>query len=173
MPRIQYLNGYSALGQEHLGKSTSLGLAPIRYLRLEVKLFTKQQLPTFRYSARGRCVVRYTSPKGQNSYWRYQEWDFERLHREFHETSQDRAAKSTSHFLRQQERQPVTAKVGFDVFASDGHRFRVCGNTAEVEPLHVNHMVPISGVARRTLAICKPCARPAISERESDTEMRQ
>jgi 5-methylcytosine-specific restriction endonuclease McrA len=157
----EYLNAYSALGQAHLGKSTSPGLGPSRYQRLEAKLFAKQQLPTFRYSAHVRCVVRYTSPKGQNSYWRYHEWDFEGLHREFHEMRQDRAAKSTTQFLRQQERQRVTAKVRFEVFARDGNRCRVCGTTAEVEPLHVDHIIPISKGGRSDLhnlqTLCQTC----------------
>jgi 5-methylcytosine-specific restriction endonuclease McrA len=157
----EYLNAYSALGQEHLGKSTSPGIAPGKYQRIEAKFFAKQQLPTFRYSAHVRCVVRYTSPKGQNSYWRYHEWNFEGLYREFQEMRQDRAAKSTTQFLRQQERQRVTAKVRFEVFARDGNRCRVCGTTADVEPLHVDHIIPISKGGRSDLhnlqTLCQTC----------------
>lgn len=157
----EYLNAYAMLGQEQLGKSTSPGLAPGKYQRIEARLFAKQQLPAFRYSAHVRCVVRYTSPKGQNSYWRYQDWNFEGLYREFHEMRQDRAAKSTTQFLRQQERKRVTASVRFEVFARDGNRCRVCGTTAEVEPLHVDHIIPISKGGRSDLhnlqTLCQTC----------------
>lgn len=157
----EYINAYTALGQELLGKSASPDLTPSKYQRIEAKLFARKRLPTFSYSARVRCVVRYTSPQGQNSYWRYHDWDFHGLYREFHEMRRVREAQSTTQFLRKQERQRVTPKVRFDVLTRDGHRCRVCGNSGDVEPLHVDHIIPISRGGRSDLAnlqtLCQTC----------------
>lgn len=156
-----YYAAYEALWREHLGKSGSPDVKPSAYQGLELKLFRMGQLPAFRCSAHIRCVVRYTSPKGQNSYWCYQDWDFEGLYREFHQMRQVRDKQSTTQFLRQQERQRVTARVRFDVFTRDGHRCVVCGSTAEVEPLHVDHIVPVSRGGTSDLdnlqTLCQTC----------------
>lgn len=158
---LEYLEACTALGRDLLGSSGSPSMKQGRYDRLESKLFARQRLPTFSYQARIRCEVRYTSPKGQNSYWRFQEWDFEGLFREFQQMRQVRAEQSTTKFLRQQERQRVTASVRYEVFARDGHRCRVCGNTAEVEPLHVDHIIPISRGGRSDMdnlqTLCQTC----------------
>lgn len=158
---VEYYEACEALGRERLGKSSSPDVKPSAYQRLESKLFLSQQLPGFRYAACVRCVIRYTSPQGQNSYWRYQDWDFIGLYREFQQMRQVREEQSTTQFLRQRERQRVTAKVRFEVFTRDGHRCRVCGNTAQVEPLHVDHIIPISKGGRSDLdnlqTLCQTC----------------
>ncbi len=157
----EYSEVMADVGQAHLGGSNSSRIKQSRYDRIEAKLFRSQQIPAFTYRARIRCEVRYTSPKGQNSYWRFQEWDFEGLYREFQEMRQVREEQSTTKFLRRQERQRVTARVRYEVFTRDGHRCRVCGNTSEVEPLHVDHIVPISKGGRSDLdnlqTLCQSC----------------
>ncbi len=157
----EYVVACTELSQELLGKSGSPSMKQSRYDRVEGKLFRSQQLPAFTYQARIRCEVRYTSPKGQNSYWRFQEWDFEGLFREFQQMRQVRAEQSTTKFLRQQERQRVTPSVRYEVFARDGQKCRVCGNTAEVEPLHVDHIIPISRGGRSDMdnlqTLCQTC----------------
>jgi len=157
----QYWEALADVGRTELGGSSSPRIKQARYDRVEAKLFRSQQIPAFTYRAHIRCEVRYTSPKGQNSYWRFQEWDFEGLFREFQEMRQAREEQSTTKFLRQQERQRVTARVRYEVFARDGHRCRVCGNTAEVEPLHIDHIIPISKGGRSDLGnlqtLCQSC----------------
>jgi hypothetical protein len=158
---IAYREAYSSLQQDALGKSGSDRVKPSKYRRIEAKLFASQQLPSFRYAARIVCTVRYTSPQGRNSYWRSQEWDFDGLYRELMEFRRVREAKSTTQFLRQQERAKVTADVRYQVLKRDGHRCRSCGNTAEVEPLHVDHIIPIAKGGKSDLenlqTLCQSC----------------
>lgn len=157
----EYTEASSDLSRDLLGRSQSPGIKQARYDRLEAKLVRSRQLPNFTYRARIRCEVRYTSPKGRNSYWRIQEWDFEGLFQELQTMRRVRSEQSTTKFLRRQERQRVTASVRYGVLARDGHRCRVCGNTAEVEPLHVDHVVPISRGGRSDMdnlqTLCQTC----------------
>lgn len=64
-------------------------------------------------------------------------------------------------FLRQQERAKVTADVRYRIPKRDGHRCRSCGNTAEVEPLHVDHIIPIAKGGKSDLdnlqTLCQSC----------------
>ena len=139
-----YQQAYDALGQKALGESTAEGVKPERYARIEGKLFAKQRLREPRSHATITCTVRYTSPQGRNSYWRSRVWDFDDLHRGLYELRELRATQSTAAFLRQQERQRMTADVRFQVLKRDGHRCRGCGATSEVEVLHVDHIIPVS-----------------------------
>ena len=78
---------------------------------IEKKLFTKRTLSAPTCDARVRCIVSYTSPKGQNSYSRgLNLWNFEQLRSGLTEMKQIQKAKSTATFSRQQETQPHERK---------------------------------------------------------------
>ena len=71
------------------------------FARIEQKLFTKRMLSAPVCVAQVRCIVRYTSPKGQNSYFKELRWNFEELRSGLTEMKQIQKAQSTATFLRQ------------------------------------------------------------------------
>jgi 5-methylcytosine-specific restriction endonuclease McrA len=118
----------------------------VAFVRIEQTLFTKRMLSAPVCVAQVRCIVRYTSPKGQNSYSRGLEWNFEQLRRGLTETNQIQKAQSTATFLRQQERNRMSASLRYQVLSRDNSRCTGCGATPQTHGagLHVDHIVPVS-----------------------------
>lgn len=128
-----------------LGRSTGAGLDPARFLSIEAKLFRKRRLPQPLCVADVRCTVTYTSPQGQNSYARALAWDFEGLRLGIDEVRRIRDTRSTTQFLRQQERNKMTVSLRAQVLVRDGSRCRMCGRSvSDGVKLHVDHVIPVS-----------------------------
>ena len=133
------------------------------FARIEQKLFTKRMLSAPVCVAQVRCIVRYTSPKGQNSYSRGLEWNFEQLRSGLTEMKQIQKAQSTATFLRQQERNRMSASLRYQVLLRDNSRCTRCGATPQTHgvSLHVDHIVPVSRGGKTELdnlqTLCEPC----------------
>ncbi len=157
----QYQQAYDQLGQTTLGTSGAEGEKPERFNRVEAKMFTKQRLRQPVPVARINCSVSYTSPQGRNSYRNTRSWNFDQLRYGLHELRELRATQSTATFLRQQERQRMTADMRFQVLKRDNNRCRACGATSEVEVLHIDHIHPVSKGGKTEMdnlqTLCQSC----------------
>ena len=133
------------------------------FARIEQKLFTKRMLSAPVCVAQVRCIVRYTSPKGQNSYAKTIGWNFEQLRSGLTEMKQIQKAQSTATFLRQQERNRMTDSIRYQVLKRDNFRCTSCGAMAQTHgvSLHIDHIVPVSRGGKTEMnnlqTLCEPC----------------
>lgn len=97
----EYADNYNSLRAVRLGRSMSDRLSPEKYQKIEEKLFAKRRLCAPNCAAQVRCTVTYTSPKGQNSYSKSAQWDFDQLRHGLAEMRSIREQRSTTQFLRQ------------------------------------------------------------------------
>jgi hypothetical protein len=143
----EYQAAYQRLGSAKLGRSSyNKRINRMSFVRIEQKLFTKRMLSAPVCVAQVRCFVRYTSPKGQNSYSRGLEWNFEQLRSGLSEMKQIHAAQSTATFLRQQERNRMSPSIRYQVLSRDNSCCARCGATPKTHgvSLHVGHIVPVN-----------------------------
>ena len=159
----EYRAAYQHLGPRQLGRSKHEKISNVAFVRIEQKLFTKQMLKAPICAAQVRCFVRYTSPKGQNSYSRGLEWNFERLRSGLAEMKQIQQAQSTATFLRQQERNRMSPSLRYRVLSRDNSCCTRCGATPQTHgvSLHVDHIVPVSMGGKTEMTnlqtLCAPC----------------
>jgi HNH endonuclease len=140
-----YCKRYDELGRQNLGRSRSDRLDDAKYRSIEQKLYTKRRLRHPQSATLIRATVSYTSPQGRNSYTRRWDLTFEELQHEFTAARAVRSQQSTTAYLRQQERNRITAGVRSRVLAQDNYRCRHCGISADLGAvLHVDHIIPIS-----------------------------
>lgn len=153
---------YESIADESLGKSNHPRVRDDRFAAIEQKLFIRRKLVYPRPTARVRATVRYTSPKGQNSYARPLEWDFEQLQQGLTLAQVARARQSSAEALRARERSLMTPGLRMDILRRDGFRCRMCGATsADGATLHVDHVLPVSHggqtVPHNLQALCAIC----------------
>jgi 5-methylcytosine-specific restriction endonuclease McrA len=159
----EYQAAYQQLGSTKLGRSKHEKISRVAFVRIEQKLFTKRMLSAPVCFAQVRCTVRYTSPKGQNSYSRGLEWNFDGLRSGLTEMKQIQEAQSTATFLRQQERNRMTARLRYEVLSRDNSCCRRCGATPQTHgvSLHVDHIIPVRMGGRTEIGnlqtLCAPC----------------
>jgi 5-methylcytosine-specific restriction endonuclease McrA len=159
----EYRAAYEQLGPRQLGRSRHEKISNVAFVRIEQKLFTKRMLSAPVCIAQVRCFVRYTSPKGQNSYSRGLEWNFDGLRSGLAEMKQIQETQSKATFLRQQERNRMSASLRYRVLSRDDSRCTRCGATPQTHgvSLHVDHIVPVSMGGKTELAnlqtLCAPC----------------
>jgi 5-methylcytosine-specific restriction endonuclease McrA/predicted RNA-binding Zn-ribbon protein involved in translation (DUF1610 family) len=159
----EYKAVYQQLRSIKLGRSTYEKMNREAFARIEQKLFTKRMLSAPVCVAQVRCIVRYTSPQGQNSYAKPHEWDFEQLRSGLTEMKRIQKAQSTAAFLRQQERNRMSDSLRYQVLKRDNSRCTRCGATPQTDgvSLHVDHIVPVSKGGKTELdnlqTLCAPC----------------
>ena len=159
----EYRAAYQQLGSTKLGRSTYEHMNREAFARIEQKLFTKRMLSAPVCVAQVRCIVRYTSPKGQNSYFKELRWNFEELRSGLTEMKQIQKAQSTATFLRQQERNRMSTSLRYQVLSRDNSRCTSCGATPPTHgvSLHVDHIVPVSKGGKTEMnnlqTLCEPC----------------
>jgi HNH endonuclease len=159
----EYQATYRQLGATKLGRSAHEKISRVAFVRIEQKLFAKRMLSAPVCVAQVQCIVRYTSPKGQNSYSRALDWNFDGLRSEFAEMKQIQEARSTATFLRQQERNRMSASLRYRVLARDNSCCTRCGATPKTHgvTLHVDHVVPVSLGGKTEMGnlqtLCAPC----------------
>lgn len=150
--RLEQMRHYSAytheltdVGSRSIGRSSDRRVNPDKYAKIERRLFHKRMLAAPTPLATVTAVVTYTSPQGRNSYRKHLDWSFAELRAGLDEARRQRAAKSTSEYLRRRERSLLTPKLRTDILRRDGSRCRMCGASAQTGAiLHVDHIVPIS-----------------------------
>ena len=87
------------------------------------------------------CCVRYTSPKGKNSYQNRQTFAIDALEK----YRQKCVLTSEIKDQKKYERAKMSASLRYDVLKRDGFRCQICGATqADGVKLHVDHVVPIA-----------------------------
>lgn len=157
-----YTNTLTELGSRSIGRSSDKRLRTDRYGTIERRLFHNRILSAPTPLATVTALVSYTSPQGRNSYRKDLVWDFAELRVGFDEARRQRAARSTTEYLRRRERSRLTPKLRTDILRRDGSRCRVCGaSTATGAALHVDHIVPVShgGLTEfsNLQTLCQPC----------------
>ena len=159
-----YHNRFEQLSRQMLGATADPRMAPQRYAAIEAKLFHRAKLPHPDALADITATVRYTSPKGQNSYVRHATWDFHQLRLGLQTAQAARARQSTVQASRQRERQLLTPQMRVDVLRRDRYSCRMCGARAEDGiALEIDHITPISwdGLTRpeNLQTLCHDCNR--------------
>lgn len=157
-----YWSTYLAIGRT-LDGPTGGDVRYRSFRKTERELFANSKLRPPLCAAHVRCVVRYTSPRGQNSYTRWKDWDFEQLRDGLAEMRRSREARSTAKFLQQQERNRITPGIRYKILARDRFRCQGCGATSSIDGvvLHVDHIIPISRGGRSDAdnlqTLCQTC----------------
>lgn len=153
---------YDRLKKSRLGSSGIGGMTDAEFARRESALFRRQKLKPPKATARVRATVSYRSPKGQNSYARGIEWDWQQLHVGLAEARAERERQSTTQYLRQRERAIMNDRLRMQILRRDNYRCRMCGAAGpDGAELHVDHIQPVS-LGGKTLpenlqALCKAC----------------
>ncbi|WP_022877358.1 HNH endonuclease [Microbacterium sp. B19] len=157
-----YTNAVTELGSRSIGRSTDERIRTDRYATIERRLFHNRILSAPTPLATVTAVVSYTSPQGRNSYRKHLDWSFAELRVGLDDARRQRAAKSTTEYLRRRERSLLTPKMRTDILRRDGSRCRMCGASASTGAvLHVDHIVPVSHGGRTELGnlqtLCQSC----------------
>lgn len=153
------LNGIS---QGQLGRSSVEGMSQVKFDGAERRLFARRSVPIPTPRASLEASVGYTSPKGQNSYTRRIQWDFEQLRSGLFAAQETRERQSTTQFLHARERSLMSHRLRTDILRRDGGRCRLCGASAlDGITLHVDHIIPVSlgGLTApdNLQALCQSC----------------
>ena len=157
-----YATKYERLAELRLGRSRSDGLSAKEFERIERKLFNRRRLREPKAAADVRCEVTYTSPQGQNSYRKWLDFDFVQLRQGLEEMRRIRDLRTTTQFLRQQERNRLTVRMRAQILKRDQYRCRMCGATPDHgATLHVDHIFPVSRGGTTTpdnlQTLCQDC----------------
>ncbi|GAA3802399.1 HNH endonuclease signature motif containing protein [Nocardioides panacisoli] len=158
----EYMMHRASLADAHLGKSSADEIGRSAFVRIERKQFDTMTLTSPYSPMHMRCAVTYTSPQGRNSYGRALDFSVEDMRRGLEELRTIRETRSTTHFLRQQERNRMTDRLRADVLRRDGYRCRMCGASSEDGiRLHVDHIVAVSNggttVTENLQTLCQAC----------------
>ncbi|CAH0247254.1 HNH endonuclease [Microbacterium sp. Bi128] len=166
LDRMRHYSAYTReltdVGNRSIGRSGDRRMNPDKYAKIERELFHKRMLTAPTPLATVTAVVTYTSPQGRNSYRKHLDWSFAELRVGLDEARRQRAAKSTSEYLRRRERSLLTPKLRTDILRRDGSRCRMCGASANTGAvLHIDHIVPISHggltVPGNLQTLCQSC----------------
>lgn len=145
-----------------LGRPTTDRLSAEKFRKIEHRLYMKRKLRQPQCVAEVKCTVTYTSPQGRNSYARALGWDFDGLRYGIDEVKRIRDSRDTTQFLRQQERNKMSAALRARIINRDNSSCQMCGaKVSDGVTLHVDHIVPVSrgGQTRddNLQALCQDC----------------
>lgn len=157
-----YNHDFEAIEYGSLGRSSHPRVSGERFVAIEKKEFHRRKLAYPTPTAKVTTTVRYTSPKGQNSYSRHIEWNFEQLQQGLQIAQATRARQSTTAALRQRERSLMTSGLRVTILRRDGYRCRMCGASAsDGAVLHIDHITPVSRdgltIAENLQTLCQSC----------------
>jgi hypothetical protein len=157
-----YNHDVEAIEFGSLGRSSHPRLSDERFAAIEKKDFDRRKLAYPTPTAKVTTTVKYTSPKGQNSYSRHIDWNFEQLQEGLHAAQASRARQSTTAALRQRERSLMTSGLRVTILRRDDYRCRMCGaSAADGAVLHIDHITPVSRdgltVPENLQTLCESC----------------
>lgn len=157
-----YQHDFELIAHLELGRSGEPRMRPEQFAAIERRLLRRRKLVCPTPKARITSTVRYTSPKGKNSYGRTITWGFDQLQHGLSAAQAERARQSTAQFLRKRERDLMTAGLRTKVMRRDSFRCRMCGaSQSEGITLHVDHILPVSHggltVLENLQTLCAPC----------------
>lgn len=158
----EYRNETEAVARRRLGISSHPRVNVKSFVAIEEKMFRRRILKGPVPKARFSATVKYTSPKGQNSYLRRLDWDFNQLRDGLRAAQAARALQSTAEFQRKRERSLMTPSLRMTILRRDGHRCQMCGAAASSGAvLHIDHITPVSlgGLTnmQNLQTLCEPC----------------
>lgn len=133
------------------------GVPPKAYERKERKILN-QLIFTPITSTLLVYTLTYTSPKGQNSYWRSWTYNTEQLISALAKAKQ----AIQHHESKIYQRAMFTNSLRYDVLKRDGFRCQICGRTAQDGvKLHVDHIIPVSKGGKSEMSnlrtLCSDC----------------
>ena len=141
----EYHRHYEGLATQFLGASSDPRVKPERFRKIESKIYNRMKLGYPEAHASVTATLRYTSPKGQNSYVRHATWTFDQLRNGIRSAQQLRERQSTTQAQRARERALMTPALRSDVLRRDGYRCRMCGASSnDGVRLHIDHIIPVS-----------------------------
>jgi hypothetical protein len=157
-----YNYDFEAIEFGSLGRSGHPKLSAEKFATIEKKEFHRRKLAYPTPTAKVTTTVKYTSPKGQNSYSRHLEWNFEQLQQGLHAAQASRARQSTTAALRQRERSLMTSGLRVTILRRDDYRCQMCGAAAsDGVVLHIDHITPVSHngltVPENLQTLCQSC----------------
>ena len=105
-----------------------------------------------------KCTVSYSSPRGRNSYDRYQVFSYDQIRNALIEVERKAKDKESAQY----QRRIMTDSLRYDVMKRDGFRCVICGQTAkDGVKLHVDHIRPVSKGGKTELSnlrtLCSTC----------------
>ncbi|WP_166788769.1 HNH endonuclease [Cryobacterium sp. TMT4-31] len=158
----RYTHDVEAIEFGSLGRSSHRRLSDARFAAIEKKDFNRRKLAYPTPTAKVTTTVKYTSPKGQNSYSRHVNWNFEQLQQGLDAAQASRARQSTTAALRQRERSLMTSGLRVTILRRDDYRCRMCGaSAADGAVLHIDHITPVSRdgltVPENLQTLCESC----------------
>jgi len=159
---VAYRLDREAIEYELLGSSSHPKLRQDRFVAVEKRMFNRRKLKEPIPKARITSAVKYTSPKGKNSYSRSLVWNFDQLRHGLLDAQALRASQSTTQALRQRERSLMTDRLRMTILRRDGSRCQMCGaSAADGTTLHIDHIIPVSldgrTVAENLQTLCAAC----------------
>jgi hypothetical protein len=132
-----------------------------RLLRVEAKMVYKIKLKP-KLDTEIEIIVRYTSPRGRNSYKSKATYPFYEI-KSFYVQMLDSAAKrSTRSYQMKVERFKMTASMRYKVLVRDKATCQICGaSKKDGAVLHVDHILPVAKGGKSTLdnlrTLCDRC----------------
>lgn len=159
---VAYRLDREAIEHKLLGSSSHPKVRQDRFVAVERRLFNRRKLKEPIPKAHITSTVRYTSPKGKNSYASSLVWNFDQLRRGLLDAQERRDRQSTTQALRQRERSLMTDRLRMTIMRRDGSRCRMCGaSAADGATLHIDHIIPVSRdgrtVAENLQTLCAAC----------------
>ena len=159
---VAYRLDREAIEYPLLGSSSHPKLRQDRFVAVERRLFNRRKLKEPIPKAHITSAVKYTSPKGKNSYSRSLVWNFDQLRHGLPDAQAVRASQSTTQALRQRERSLMTDRLRMTILRRDGSRCQMCGaSAADGATLHIDHIIPVSLDGRTAVenlqTLCAAC----------------
>lgn len=116
------------------------GYSAEKYEKIEKRLIDKEKINK-QFGILVMVEAKYTSPKGNSSYKKYDNYHFDRICEIYENWQKNKKFKITSLI----ERAKMSDSLRYDVLKRDGFRCKICGASAEEgAKLHVDHIIPVS-----------------------------
>lgn len=121
-----------------------------KFKKYESRIFHKNIIhPTI--STFVELKATYTSPKGRNSYYKKEVYDYNSINEKVNRAKRMICERQTRQNQIKIEREKVTPSLRYDVMRRDNFRCQICGSTAsDGVKLHVDHIVPVSKGGKTT-----------------------
>jgi hypothetical protein len=132
-----------------------------RLLRIEAKIVEKNKLKP-RLDSEIEIIVRYTSPRGRNSYSSKATYRYYEIKTFYQEMLDSVAKRSTRSYQMKVERAKMSASVRYQVLVRDKATCQICGaSKKDGVILHVDHILPVAKGGKSTLdnlrTLCDRC----------------
>lgn len=137
----------------------NIGVPFERYKKMEIELCARECLQPM-LSCSGKCIVKYTSPKGRNQYEKSEQYDEVDIVTMMGLIKEKLRNKET----KENQRKLMTKTLRYQILKRDGYRCQLCGKTVmDGTKLEVDHIIPVSKggktVPENLQTLCFECNR--------------